>query len=75
VWEEEKQETDGSGPVPVANAVLTSFQRNLSSLRRLTEHISVRIYLNDIKMSNKKLEFIIRWNEKVFILKMHKKLF
>ncbi|PNF43046.1 hypothetical protein B7P43_G05564 [Cryptotermes secundus] len=40
VWEKEKQEIDGSGPVPVADAVLSGFQRDLSSLRRLTEHIS-----------------------------------
>jgi hypothetical protein len=73
VWEEEKQDIDGSSPVPVANAVLTGFQRNLSSLRRLTEHISVRIYLNDIKVSNKKLEFIIGWHKNVFILKMHER--
>jgi hypothetical protein len=73
VWEEEKQEIDGLCPVPVANAVLTGFQRNLSSLRRLTEHVSVRIYLIDIKMLNKKLEFPIGWHEKVFILKMHER--
>jgi sterol regulatory element-binding transcription factor 1 len=43
VWEEEDAEYDGASPVPVSNAVLTGFQRNLSSLRRLTQHISVRI--------------------------------
>jgi hypothetical protein len=43
VWEKEKQEIDGSVPVAVPDVVLTGFQRNLSSLRRLTEHISVRI--------------------------------
>lgn len=40
VWEEEGLENDGSSPAPVSNAVLTGFQRNLSSLRCLTQHIS-----------------------------------
>ena len=43
VWEEEGMENDGASPAPVSNAVLTGFQRNLSSLRRLTQHIPVRI--------------------------------
>lgn len=41
VWEE-GLEIDGSGAVPVTNAVLTGFQQNLSSLRCLAQHIPVR---------------------------------
>ncbi|PSN41839.1 hypothetical protein C0J52_16229 [Blattella germanica] len=46
LWEEECIETDSSNTTPVPNAVLTGFQRDLSSLRRLTEYISVSLYTN-----------------------------
>jgi hypothetical protein len=53
VWEEEGLDIDGLSPIPVANAVLTGFQQNLSSLRCLAQHISVRTelsYLNEIEV-------------------------
>ncbi|XP_069702898.1 sterol regulatory element-binding protein 1 [Periplaneta americana] len=40
IWEEDSQENDGSSPIPVPNGVLTGFQRDLSSLRRLTQYVS-----------------------------------
>lgn len=39
LWEEET--TDQEHTVPVANTVLSGFQRDLSSLRSLTQHIPV----------------------------------
>lgn len=41
LWEEET--TDSEQIVPVANNVLIGFQRDLSSLRSLTQHIAVSI--------------------------------
>ena len=48
VWEEEGVESDGASLAPVSNAVLTGFQQNLSSLRRLTQHIPVRILYSSV---------------------------